>query len=207
MVKEAMAPAKGKKPLVVMKFGGTSLGNAERMQNAAKILAEHAQHAELVVVVSAMGGVTDMLIRAATEASTGDGEHWKNVRRELARRHREVADQLLSAAEQSFVLPRLAAQVGNFENLCSGFSLVREVTPRAMDTLSSLGEVMSANLLAAILRSLGIASEAVDSTELIVTDDNFGNASPLFEETIAKTRQRLAPLRKRGVIPVITGFR
>ena len=110
------------------------------------------------MVVSAMGGVTDMLIRAATEASAGDGEHWKNVRRELARRHREVADQLLSAAEQSFVLPRLAAQVGNFENLCSGFSLVREVTPRAMDTLSSLGEVMSANLMAAILRSLGHGS-------------------------------------------------
>ena len=207
MVKEGMPPAKSKKPLVVMKFGGTSVGSAERMQNVGNLLAEHAQHAELAVVVSAMGGVTDMLIRAAMEASAGDGEHWKNVRRELARRHREVADQLLSAAEQSFVLPRLAAQVGNFENLCSGFSLVREVTPRAMDTLSSLGEVMSANLMAAILRSLGMAAEAVDATELIVTDDNFGNAAPLFEETAVKTRQRLAPLRRRGVIPVITGFR
>jgi len=207
MVKEVIPPVKAKKPLVVMKFGGTSVGSAERMQNVGNLLAEHAQHAELAVVVSAMGGVTDMLIRAASEASAGDGEHWKNVRRELARRHREVADQLLSAAEQSFVLPRLAAQVGNFENLCSGFSLVREVTPRAMDTLSSLGEVMSANLMAAILRSLGIAAEAVDATELIVTDDNFGNASPLFEETAVKTRQRLAALRRRGVIPVITGFR
>ena len=207
MVKEGMPPAKSRKPLVVMKFGGTSVGNAERMQNVGSLLAEHAQQAELAVVVSAMGGITDMLIRAAMEASAGDGEHWKNVRRELARRHREVADQLLSAAEQSFVLPRLAAQVGNFENLCSGFSLVREVTPRAMDTLSSLGEVMSANLMAAILRSLGLAAEAVDATELIVTDDNFGNASPLFEETTVKTRQRLALLRRRGVIPVITGFR
>ena len=207
MVKEVVPPVKAKKPLVVMKFGGTSVGNAERMQNVGNLLAEHAQQAELAVVVSAMGGVTDMLIRAATEASAGDGEHWKNVRRELARRHREVADQLLSAAEQSFVLPRLAAQVGNFENLCSGFSLVREVTPRAMDTLSSLGEVLSANLMAAILRSLGVAAEAVDATELIVTDDNFGNASPLFEETAAKTSQRLSALRRRGVIPVITGFR
>jgi aspartate kinase len=198
---------KGKKPLVVMKFGGTSVGNGERMQNVAKILAEHAAQNELAVVVSAMGGVTDMLIRAATEASAGHDEPWKNVRRDLARRHREVADQLLSAAEQSLVLPRLAEQVTNFENLCSGFFLVREVTPRAMDTLSSLGEVMSANLMAAILRSNGLPAEAVDATELIVTDDNFGNASPLFEETAAKTRQRLAPLRHRGVIPVITGFR
>jgi aspartate kinase len=190
-----------------MKFGGTSVGNAERMRCAAEIVAEHARRAEVVVVVSAMGGVTDMLVRAANEASHGDREHWKSVRRELARRHREVADQLLSAGEQASVLPRLAEQVGNFENLCSGFLLVREVTPRAMDTLSSLGEVMSATLLAAILRSQGSPAEAVDSTELIVTDENFGNASPLFDETNAKTRQRLAGLRKRGVIPVVTGFR
>jgi aspartokinase/homoserine dehydrogenase 1 len=190
-----------------MKFGGTSLGSAARMRCVAEIVATHARRAEVVVVVSAMGGVTDMLIRAANEASRGDREHWKSVRRELARRHRAVADQLLTAGEQASVLPRLAEQVRDFENLCSGFSLVREVTPRAMDTLSSLGEVMSATLLASILRAQGSPAEAVDSTELIVTDDAFGNASPLFDETNAKTRQRLAGLRKRGVLPVVTGFR
>lgn len=207
MVKENPMPTKSKKPLVVMKFGGTSVGSAERMKNVADIVAHHAQRTEAVVVVSAMGGVTDMLIRAASEASQGDREHWKNARRELAHRHREVADQLLKAGEQAAVLPRLADAVTNFEDLCSGFSLVREVTPRAMDTLSSLGEVMSANLMAAILRSRGTPAEAVDATELVVTDDNFGNATPLFEETNAKTRQRLAGLRRRGVLPVITGFR
>jgi bifunctional aspartokinase / homoserine dehydrogenase 1 len=207
MVKENPLPSKGKKPLVVMKFGGTSVGSAERMKNVAEIVAHHAQRTEAVVVVSAMGGVTDMLIRAASEASQGDRKHWKNVRRELAHRHREVADQLLKAGEQAAVLPRLADAVANFEDLCSGFSLVREVTPRAMDTLSSLGEVMSANLMAAILRSRGTPAEAVDATELVVTDDNFGNATPIFEETDAKTRQRLAGLRRRGVLPVITGFR
>ncbi|MGH9470268.1 MAG: aspartate kinase, partial [Terriglobia bacterium] len=81
------------------------------------------------------------------------------------------------------------------------------VTPRAMDTLSSLGEVMSATLIAAILRSQGCAAEAVDSTELVVTDEKFGNASPLFEETNQRTRARLAPVRKRGAVPVVTGFR
>jgi aspartokinase/homoserine dehydrogenase 1 len=207
MVDKTPTSGKGKRPLIVMKFGGTSVGAAERMQKVAEILAAHVPQAEIVAVVSAMGGVTDMLIRAATEASRGDNERWKNVRRELARRHREVADQLLSAAEQAAVLPRLAEQVENFENLCSGFSLVREVTPRAMDTLSSLGEVMSASLLAAILRTRGVPAEPVDATELIVTDDAFGSASPLFEETYTKTRQRLAGLRRRGVVPVITGFR
>jgi aspartokinase/homoserine dehydrogenase 1 len=202
-----MTQTKGKKPLIVMKFGGTSLGNPERVQCVGEIIAAHAKRAEVVAVVSAMGGVTDMLIRAATEASKGDREHWRGARQELARKHREVADQLLSASEQATVLPRLAEQLTNLENLCSGFSLVREVTPRAMDTLSSLGEVMSATLLAAILRSSGTAAEAVDATELIVTDNSFGNASPLLDETNARTRQRLAPIRRRGAIPVVTGFR
>jgi bifunctional aspartokinase / homoserine dehydrogenase 1 len=195
------------KPLIVMKFGGTSVGNAERMQGVADIVAEHSKRNEVVVVVSAMGGVTDMLVRAANEASQGDREHWKSVRQELARRHRDVADKLLSASEQAVVLPRLAKNMADFENLCSGFSLVREVTPRAMDMFSSLGEVMSATLMAAILRSKGYPAEAVDSTELITTDDCFGNASPLFEHTDMRTEQRLAPVRSAGAIPVITGFR
>ncbi|HLW78846.1 MAG TPA: aspartate kinase, partial [Terriglobia bacterium] len=203
---ETRGSTRPKLPLV-MKFGGTSVGSAERMERVADLVREHAASAEVVVVVSAMGGVTDMLIRAATEASRGDREHWKGVRQELARRHREVADQLLSAGEQAVVLPRLAEQVAYFENLCSGFSLVREVTPRAMDALSSLGEVMSSALLAAILRSKGAPSEAVDAMECIVTDDSFGNATPLFDETDSRTSERLAPLLRRGSIPVITGFR
>jgi aspartokinase/homoserine dehydrogenase 1 len=202
-----MTQSKGKKPLIVMKFGGTSVGNAERMKCAAGLVDQHAKQADVVVVVSAMAGVTDMLIRAANEASQGDREHWKSVRQELARRHREVADQLLTPAEQAVVLPRLAEQLTNFENLCSGFTLVREVTPRAMDTLSSLGEVMSATLMAAILRSMGRAAEAVDATQLIVTDDEFGSASPIFEETNPKTHQVLTAIRKKGAIPVVTGFR
>jgi aspartokinase/homoserine dehydrogenase 1 len=190
-----------------MKFGGTSVGSAERIQGVAEIVSGYTAQAEIVVVVSAMGGVTDMLIRAATEASHGDREHWKGVRQSLAKRHREVADQLLSASEQAIVLPRLAEQVSDFENLCSGFSLVREVTPRAMDTLSSLGEVMSATLVASVLRSRGCPAEAVDATELIVTDDEFGNATPLMDETRAKTTERLAALRAAGKVPVVTGFR
>ncbi len=207
MVKVKESSGKSKRPLIVMKFGGTSVGSAERMQGVAEILREHARHADVVAVVSAMGGATNMLIRAATQASQGMEEPWKGSRQELARRHRDVADQLLSAAEQASALPRLAEQVKHFEDLCSGFTLLREITPRGMDTLSSLGEVMAATLVAAILRSQGLKSEAVDAVECIVTDDNFGNASPLFEETGAKTQARLRPLLKRGVIPVVTGFR
>jgi bifunctional aspartokinase / homoserine dehydrogenase 1 len=195
------------KKLLVMKFGGTSVGDADRIGHVADLVTSEAARAEIVMVVSAMGGVTDMLIRAATEASRGDREDWKGARQELARRHREVADRLLSASEQAQVLPRLAEEIGNFEDLCSGFALVREITPRAMDALSSLGEKMSALLVASALRSKGCAAEFVDATELILTDDRFGNASPYFDETAVKTRDRLALSRRRGAIPVVTGFR
>src|SRR5713226_2911340 len=76
-----------------------------------------------------------------------------------------------------------------------------------MDTLASLGELMSAVLMAGILRAQGSPAEAVDATELIVTDDSFGSATPLFGETNARTSERLGVLRRRGVIPVVTGFR
>lgn len=190
-----------------MKFGGTSVGSAARIESVAQLVVEHARDKQVVAVVSAMGGVTDMLIRAAQRASRGDREHWKGVRQTLAQRHREVADRLLSAGEQAVALPRLAEYVGDFENLCSGFSLVREVTPRAMDTLSSLGELMCSALVAATLRTGGLAAQAVDASELIVTDEEFGNATPLIDETSEKTRERLAGLLASGTIPVITGFR
>ncbi len=201
-----MKPSKGKLPLLVMKFGGTSVGNAERIERVARSIAEHAKEATVVAVVSAMGGVTEMLIRAGTTASQGDGEQWKSVGQEVARRHYEVAECLLSSG-QTMLLPQLAEQLKTFEKVCSGFSLVGEVTPRAMDTLSSLGELMTANLLAAVLRSQGVRAEAVDSVELIVTDERFGNATPLFDETNAKTRAFLRPALERGTIPVVTGFR
>ena len=194
-------------PLLVMKFGGTSVGDADRIENVARSIAEHARKAGVIVVVSAMGGVTEMLIRAAHAATRGEHDQWKSARQELTQRHREVAERLLQPSEQTAFVARLAEQVKVFEDLCSGFALVREVTPRAMDALASLGEVLAADLLAAVLRSLGAPAEAVDAVELIVTDDHFGNASPFFEETDAKARARLLPLVKRGAIPVVTGFR
>jgi aspartate kinase len=190
-----------------MKFGGTSVGNAERIERVARLVADCSREADLVVVVSALGGVTELLLRAATAASHRDVETWKKVGRELDEAHREVATRLLSENEKAVLLPWLALQLKTFEDLCSGFSLVREVTPRSMDSLSSLGEALSATLMAAVLRSRGIQSQAADGAEIIVTDDRFGNASPLFEETDARTRARLLPQIEAAGIPVVTGFR
>ena len=195
------------RPVRVVKFGGTSLGDAGRMAGTAGIIGQHATEVQLVVVVSAMQKVTGSLLQAATAASRRETDTWQRIGEELKRRHTEVCEALIPAAERPVIQAQIDTELATFHDFCTGFSLVRELTPRSLDSLSSFGEVMSATLMAAILRAGDLDAEAVDATELIVTDDGFGNASLLFEPTREKVRARLAPLLQRGAIPVVTGFR
>src|ERR1700678_81553 len=162
----------GDRQLLVMKFGGTSVGDAECFARVAQLVTERAKSSDVLVVVSAMGGVTQDLIRGAHAAGEGHAEQWKKIAGELARKHQEVANKLLSGTELTGVWPSLAQHLRVLENLCAGFALVGEVTPRALDIVSSLGELMSSNLLAAVLRSKGLRADAIDAAEMIVTDDN-----------------------------------
>src|SRR5688572_3556820 len=193
--------------LIVMKFGGTSVGSAERIAQAAQLAVDTAATGhQVVVVTSAMSKVTDTLIAAARQASTGD---WKpKLRQELFDRHKAVADALIDgdAPRHGAVVDALRQRLDRFENLCFGLSMVHELTPRLLDAISGMGEMLAAPLVAAAIASRGRSSQAVDATELIVTTDQFGGAEPLVDETRSKTRGRLEPLIARGEIPVVTGF-
>ncbi len=90
--------------------------------------------------------------------------------------------------------------------LCDGTALLRELTPRTLDAISSLGERLSAPLVSATIAQLGLPSEAIEATELIVTDHFHGGADPQMDQTRTKSQARLAPLLKKGVVPVVTGF-
>jgi bifunctional aspartokinase / homoserine dehydrogenase 1 len=190
-----------------MKFGGTSVGSAERIAQAAQLAVDTAATGhQVVVVTSAMSKVTDTLIAAARQASTGD---WNpNLRHELFDRHKAVADALIGGdvARHGAVVDALRQRLDRFENLCFGLSMVHELTPRLLDAISGMGEMLAAPLVAAAIASRGRSSQAVDATELIVTTDQFGGAEPLVDETRAKTRGRLEPLIAKGEIPVVTGF-
>ncbi|HVC39876.1 MAG TPA: aspartate kinase [Candidatus Dormibacteraeota bacterium] len=195
------------RPLRVMKFGGSSVGDSERMAATAAIIKQHAGDSRLVVVVSAMEGVTASLLRAAGAASRRETETWQQIGAELRARHLRVCTTLVPDRDRQGILARIDSAMDTLQDYCAGFSLVRELTPRSLDALSSLGEVLAAALLAATLRAGGLAAEAVDATELIVTDDSFGNAALVFEPTQVKVGSRLGPLLERGAIPVVTGFR
>ncbi|MBI4264194.1 MAG: aspartate kinase [Acidobacteria bacterium] len=193
--------------LIVMKFGGTSVGSAERMAQAAQLAVDSAEKGhQVVVVTSAMSEVTDTLIGAARHASAGQWD--PPVRQELFDRHEAVADALIGgdAGRHGAVLEMLRQRLDRFEKLCFGLSMVHELTPRLLDAIAATGEMLAAPLLSAAIASCGRASQPVDATELIVTTDQFGGAEPLMEETRARTRARLQPAIARGEIPVVTGF-
>ncbi len=193
---------------LTMKFGGTSVGSAEALAQAAGIVLEQAQEWDrLAVVVSAMSGMTDTLTRGALTAASGDGQTYRAIVTDLRVRHYRAVDALLTPdGERAQLLAMVDDYLDEFAAFCRSVHILGEVTPRAMDTITSLGERINARLLAALLRQRGARSEAVDATELIVTDDTFQNGVPLMGATRAQVSARLAPLLDEGVIPVVTGF-
>jgi len=193
---------------LVMKFGGTSVGSAEAHMQAAGIVVEQAQQWDrLVVVVSAMSGVTNALIKGARTAAAGDGQSYRAVVAELRVRHYRVVDELLSQPEErAQVLAMIDGYLDEFATFCRSVHVLGEVTPRAMDTISSLGERINARMFAAHLRQRGLHSEALDAMALIVTDATFQKAAPLMDATRERVAERLPPLLAEGVVPVVTGF-
>ena len=195
------------RPLRVMKFGGTSVGDASCIARAAQIVSQASREASLIVVVSAMIGVTDRLVAAANRAETGDREEGAKLAGELRNQHELALKSLIQAHERRTpVMSRLNEVLAEAQRLCEGTALLRELTPRSLDSISSLGERLSAPLVAGALTELGVRAEAIDAAELIVTDSHHGGADPLRDMTRARSESRLRPLLQEGIVPVVTGF-
>jgi aspartokinase/homoserine dehydrogenase 1 len=193
--------------LEVMKFGGTSLGNAECIARAAKIIADGAREQRCVVVVSAMSGVTNRLIEAAKAAQTGNASAAAAIMDSLRGQHETALVNLVkSGEERERVLQKLRTVLVEGRRFCEGTALLRELSARTLDAISSLGERLSAPLVAAAVRQLGLPSEPIEATGLIVTDEFHGGAEPQMERTREKSQAGLLPLLERGIVPVVTGF-
>jgi aspartate kinase len=191
-----------------MKFGGTSVGSAAAIEGVAAITRGQLKELDhVVVVVSAMSGVTDILLGGARVAATGKGESYRQLAATLREKHNAALAELVSdQADKTAVGAQIERMLDEFELLCHSIHVLGEASPRALDAIASLGERMSARLVAVTMRSRGLRAEAVDATELIVTSDQFGSAVPSHPQTRALTRARIMPLLEQGVVPVITGF-
>jgi aspartokinase/homoserine dehydrogenase 1 len=192
----------------VLKFGGTSVGNAQAFAQVAEIVqAARQRDANTVVVTSAMAGVTNQLIAAAQAAATGDHDAYLRAREELLAKHQMVAGQLITDGAERAALGRLLEErLQGFERLCRAIAILGELTARGLDVVAGMGERLAAPLLAAVLRARGLPAEAVDAADLIVTDNNFGAAEPLMDASRQKTREKLLPMLAKGILPVCTGY-
>jgi len=189
-----------------MKFGGTSMGSAERIRVAARIAAEEKARRPILVVVSAMSGVTDLLIDTLRHAEVGDREGMEVKLRQLEERHLETCRELIPAGERAATLAAIENKIADFRRIARGMLMLGERPPRSVDEGIAIGEHLSSLLMAAYLRSQGVPAEAVNCAEIIVTDSVFGSASPLLEPTRERARARLLPMLERGGLPVATGF-
>jgi len=194
--------------LIVMKFGGTSVGSVDALQKVVEIVSDSRQKGhQLVIVVSAMSGVTNLLLDAAHKAEAGDEQTSHRVRSEIIAKHTQVIRQMMGTTpEADAVMTQISALLDEFEALCHGIRVLGELTPRALDVIGGLGERMNVPQVEAILNQAGIPAQGVVATELIVTDNRFGAAVPRIEATAEKTKARLYPVLNEGQIPVITGF-
>jgi aspartate kinase len=190
--------------VIVMKFGGTSVGSADRIRVVAELVRERRSR-QVAVVVSALGGITDLLIRGARLALARDAG-WERVASEVLSRHHATITALVGGRSQDALLTHLDGLVTELRSLYTGVHNLEELTPRTLDAISGIGERASCEIVAAALEAGGTPAAAVDARRVVVTDESFGRAQPLMDDTGARVREIVRPLVEKGVVPVVSGF-
>jgi bifunctional aspartokinase / homoserine dehydrogenase 1 len=192
--------------MLTMKFGGTSVGDIPRLQEVVSIVRSYLDR-QPVVVASAMGGITDVLLNSAQLAlqrETGQVEKRIDA---LKDRHLQVIAVLVKdEARRMDLLLKQSRMFDELANLYRGVSLLRELSVRSLDAIASFGEILSCMQIAAILNDHGIPAEFVDARTIVRTDSHFGEAAVDFSVTNESIRKALQPLVAANIVPVITGF-
>ena len=166
----------------VLKFGGTSMGSAQAIEQVCEIVKNRKQNGHLTIVASAMSGITDKLIQVGTLAAQGQ-EQYKSILEEIENKHLDTIRTLFPITAQSSIISQVKKRVNVLETLCDGIFQVGELSARSLDKIMSFGELVSSYLLAEKLKVSGLSAAWKDSRELIVTDGYYGNAAGKFLST------------------------
>jgi aspartate kinase len=192
--------------VIVLKFGGTSVGDAEAIARTGRIVATRADHGA-VVVVSALAGVTNALIALAEQAAKGHLIGALGSVESLRARHMEQATLLLGEGERATeTIAELSAMADELAHLAEALATLGDLTPRSLDAISSFGEKMSSLLCVAAFQQLGIPAVHVDACTVMITDATFNRAEPQPEAIADACRQSVLPLVREGKVPVLGGF-
>ncbi len=174
----------------VLKFGGTSVANAQNILLVENIIKKEASESKIIVVVSALHGVTDQLIKGAESASQKD-ENYTQIIKNLEEKHLNVVKELIPVLEQSSWLSFVKKHFNDIEDICNGIFVLGEFTDRIKDKITSYGEFLSSNIIAAKLKFEGLDAHWMNSSEQIITNSNFTNAKVNFERTEQNFRKYL----------------
>src|SRR5262245_46757464 len=191
--------------MIVMKFGGTSVQDAQAIDRVAAIVRERATERP-AVVVSALAKITDQLLAMAAAAGAGNREKALEISRAARERHYNTASDLLGTHAFEQIAPELESDFNGLDELLRGVVAVGELTLRTTDSIAGFGERISSKIAAAAFSQRGIEATHVDSRRCVVTDDGFGKAVPYFEDTDSRLAELIQPLVDRGRVPVMGGF-
>jgi aspartokinase/homoserine dehydrogenase 1 len=187
----------------ILKFGGTSVANAQNIKLVLDIVQNKAKHDQLVVVVSAFSKVTDLLQLASIKAAAND-ESYKEIVAEIEKKHLDALKELIPVSEQSSLLSHIKRIINHLETLLDGCFLLGELSPRTTDTILSFGELLSSYIIAEAMKQNLKNSGYKDSRELIKTNDNFGKAAVNFEITNQLIKDYFAT--NQAQVVVMPGF-
>lgn len=197
---------------LVMKFGGTSIGNAERIENVGEIVAnEYKKGSEIAVVVSALSGVTDSLIEIANRMITTNGEGDKNLEafiHKTRKNHNETITSVMKNNKcREDIIEKMDENLEEMRNALQYIKKSQELTPSSNDYILSFGEKLSAPIISGAIIEQGIDSVPLTGDEAgIITDSNYGYAEPIMALTKKNVSNKILPLFKKGIVPVIAGF-
>ena len=192
--------------MIVMKFGGTSVADADRMRAAGEIV-KGRLHRRPIVVVSALAGVTDLLERAVACARSGERDALEPILADLGRRHRwAVSGAVADASRRHDLGVEVDALFEDLRQLLRSVRILGEGTPRSGDALLAFGEILASRIVAAAFVDAGIPSRHVDAREVIITDATYGRAEPQLDAIAARGRRVLIGPVERGEVPIVGGF-
>lgn len=192
-----------------MKFGGTSVADGSKIRRVVKIIKNHiGLGSKVVVVVSALNGVTDTILEIAEKAASGNRDAVDKVVGRLGRRHRDVAEEALFDGElRQRTMGKIEGLLAEFDRVLVSVSTLKELTARSQDYLLSFGEKLSTTIVQASLVDAGVNAVMFTGGDAgIVTDDHFGEAAPLMKVTAHRVSEKLSSMVEEGVTPVVTGY-
>ncbi|RLD69108.1 MAG: bifunctional aspartate kinase/homoserine dehydrogenase I [Bacteroidetes bacterium] len=179
----------------VLKFGGTSVASPENILKVVEIVKNKSRNSQLIIVASAMGGVTNLLVKSGELAGKGN-EKYKSILSEIEQKHFSAIDQLFSYEKQSDIKVQIKQVLNELDDICNGIFLLREIFPKTKDFLMSFGERLSALIISESFNVNLIPTKLIDARDLIITDENFGNANVNFDLTNKNVQQRLKNVKE-----------